>query len=77
MPLYFFEITKNGKTARPDEALELFDMDAAWEEATTACGEMIKDIDGDLQTGTDWKIEIQDEFRNTMRSITVSARSTF
>lgn len=75
MPLYFFQITKNGKTVRPEESLELSDMKAAWEEATTACGEMIKELDGSLEAGTDWNIEIQDEFRNKLRELTVSAKS--
>jgi hypothetical protein len=49
MPHYYFS-TKHG-TQHTDygEALELVNDRAAWEEATVACGEILKDIDGKLK----------------------------
>jgi hypothetical protein len=46
VPRYFFNIT-HGKLSRlPDEGMELPNDEAAWEEATTTCGEMINELDG-------------------------------
>jgi hypothetical protein len=73
MPRYFFQITENKNTARPEIPVEFSDVESAWEEATTACGELLRDLDGSLVAGTDWTIEVQGEDRKTLRSITVSA----
>ena len=74
MPVYFFKITLGGNYTDPRDGLYLPDIKAAWEEATMTCGEMIKSLDGSLEPGTEWSIDIQDEFRNTLRSLTVSAK---
>jgi hypothetical protein len=58
MPLYFFNIT-DGVLPRPlDEGMDLPNDDAAWEEATTCCGEMIKELDGKLKAGPDWQMVV-------------------
>jgi hypothetical protein len=57
MPRYFFNITQ-WELPRPlDKGMELPNDEAAWEEATTTCGEMIKELDGKLKTGPEcgWK----------------------
>jgi len=43
-----------------NDGLELVDNDAAWEEATTACGEKLREIDGGLRPGDGWKMEVTD-----------------
>jgi hypothetical protein len=51
MPLYFFNFSRAPKPeAIPfkNEGLELVDDDAAWEEATIACGEKRRQMDGAL-----------------------------
>lgn len=75
MPLYFFKVSLNKAGDDPRNGLDLPDINAAWEEATSTCGEMIKELDGSLETGSEWAIEIQDEFRNLLRSLTVSAKT--
>lgn len=75
MPLYFFEITKNGKASRAEMPLNLHDIDAAWEEATVAASQLIKELDGSLKPGTDWSVGIEDEFRNKLRTLTISAKA--
>jgi hypothetical protein len=61
MPRYFFNITQ-GKLPRPsDEGMELPNDEAAWEEATTACGEMIKELDGKLKAGPDWQMVVTND----------------
>jgi hypothetical protein len=63
MPLYFFNFSRSPKAAaRPfkNEGLELLDDDAAWEEATTACGEKLREMNGSLRPGDGWKMEVTD-----------------
>jgi hypothetical protein len=63
MPLYFFNFISSRKPQpRPfkNDGLELVDTDAAWEEATTACGEKLRELDGSLRPGDGWKMEVTD-----------------
>ena len=44
MPAFtHFDIYKNGSRPTPEQDLQLSDIDAAWEEATITCGQMIKE----------------------------------
>jgi hypothetical protein len=63
MPLYFFNFTRSpNPEPRPfkNDGLELIDDAAAWEEATTACGEKLREMDGTLRPGDGWKMEVTD-----------------
>jgi hypothetical protein len=63
MPLYFFNFSRSPKAeARPfkNEGLEFVDDNAAWEEATTACGEKLREMNGSLRPGDGWKMEVTD-----------------
>jgi hypothetical protein len=61
MPRYFFDFTGNDEVASDNDGLTLLDHQAAFEEATMACGEMIRTIDGHLQPGNGWRMEVTDE----------------
>jgi hypothetical protein len=74
MPLYFFNVHKNGRDFLAEHPLDLPDFAAAWEEATISCGQMVRDLDGQLAEGAECSIEIQDENRRTLRSLVVSSR---
>jgi hypothetical protein len=69
MPLYYFVLTTHEATHEPGEPVEFAGLDAAWEEATTAAGEIIKDCDGSLPADAKWQIQIQDESRKPLRTI--------
>jgi hypothetical protein len=59
MPLYFFRIAYGvGTTRLARDGVELADDRSAWEEATTACGEMLRDLDGALKPGSEWRMEV-------------------
>jgi hypothetical protein len=63
MPRYFFNFSRSEKPEPlpfKNEGLELHDDDAAWEEATTACGEKLREMDGSLRPGDGWKMEVTD-----------------
>jgi hypothetical protein len=61
MPLYYFNVTHGQKSTSPRAGLDFPHDEAAWEEATTACGEMIRDLDGDLKAGPEWRMEVTNE----------------
>lgn len=73
MPLYHFAVVRNGRAVAPADGLELADMKAAWDEATTAFGQMVRDIDGSLELDAIWSIEVQDENRKKLRVISLTA----
>ena len=75
MPKYFFNVY-NGPEAYLDEIGEdLPDRHAAWHEATVSAGQSIRDLDGKLQPGTEWRLEVLDEFGNRLYSLNVIAQS--
>lgn len=72
MPIYHFNVYHD-RAHHDLQGEELPDKDAAWEEATRIAGETIKDIDGKLQPGHDWRMEVTDEFANPIWEIHVKA----
>lgn len=56
-----FHVTHLDPRVYDTEGVDLADRAAAWAEATRACGEMIKDMDGGLPLGSEWKMEVADE----------------
>jgi hypothetical protein len=73
MPRYFFNVSHDGD--EPDfVGEELPDMHAAWKEATVTAGKTIQNIDGKLKPGHDWRLQVTDEFANTLYELHVSAR---
>ena len=72
MPRYFFNIYHN-RTQLDLEGEELPDMHAAWKEATVTAGQMIQGMDGRLRPGTEWRLEVTDEFANPLYVIHVHA----
>ena len=74
MPRYFFNI--HHETDQLDaEGEVLADVHAAWKEATVTAGQMLQDIDGKLKPGHDWRMEVTDEFANTLFVLQVSAKA--
>ena len=62
MPRFYFDI--HDGVAQPDpDGLEMQDKDEAWAEAVRCCGEMLKDLNGQLQPGSEWRMDVTDEGR--------------
>ncbi|SHN80676.1 DUF6894 family protein [Bradyrhizobium erythrophlei] len=72
MPKYFFHVT-HVHTQIDDQGEELPDKHAAWKEATETAGQILQDIDGKLTPGRDWRMEVTDEFQNTLFVLHISA----
>jgi uncharacterized protein DUF6894 len=72
MPRYFFHITHQHKQI-DHEGEELPDKHAAWKEATVTAGQILQGIDGKLAPGHDWRMDVTDEFQNTLYVLHIHA----
>jgi hypothetical protein len=73
MPRYFFHVTHEG-TNTDHEGEELPDEHAAWKEATVTAGQILQSIDGKLKPGREWRMEVADEFQNTLFVLHINVR---
>ena len=70
---YYFNITGSHPSA-DGIGDELPNDEAAWKEATTAAGEMFKDIDGKFRPDEEWSLEVTDDQRNPIYTIHITAK---
>jgi hypothetical protein len=59
MTYYTFRIRQG--THSSDVPVDLGDDDAAWDEAATACSDMIRDTIARLRDCPEWRLEVSDE----------------
>jgi hypothetical protein len=76
MPLYFFNI-HHERSDFDSVGEELPNKQAAWKEATVVAGRILQGLDGRLQPGRDWEMEVTDEFANPLYVIRVSAKRSY
>jgi hypothetical protein len=74
MPRYFFNVYHD-EALIDDEGEELLDKHAAWKEATVTTGQMIQNLNGRLVPGTEWRLEVTDEFANRLYVIHIIAET--
>ncbi len=60
MPVYLFRMRHDQEGIEPAH-VTLPDAHAAWAQAITACGEMLRDLDGELVPRVPWEMEVTDE----------------
>ena len=60
MLLYYFRIRNGRYSGVSSQGTELRDQDAAWEELTGVCGDMIGSIARHLTENTEWQMELLD-----------------
>jgi hypothetical protein len=75
MPLYYFRIQAGRYSGASSHGTELADLDAAWEELTSVCGDMIGTIARHLQQDTEWQMELLDELGKPVFRIRLVAES--
>ena len=61
MPLFYFLVADGRNSQIKNEGLELPDRDAAGIEATSACGELLRELDGQLNPGDEWSMLVKDQ----------------
>ncbi|MDH2341551.1 hypothetical protein [Bradyrhizobium sp. SSUT77] len=73
MPRYFFHV--HGVASNKDEeGDELPDDEAAWREASSYAGALLKDIDGKFRPGQEWSLEVTDEAGKPIYFISIGSR---
>ncbi|MBJ7402964.1 MAG: hypothetical protein JHD07_06535 [Bradyrhizobium sp.] len=72
MPRYFFHVTHERREI-DQEGEELPDKHAAWKEATVTAGQILQGLDGKLKPGHDWRMEVTDEFQQTLYVLHIQA----
>ncbi|MGN8545335.1 hypothetical protein [Bradyrhizobium sp. CCBAU 53421] len=72
MPRYFFHI-HHGNRHADETGVELPGKDAAWKEAIFTTGQLLQDLDGALESGREWRLEVSDEAENPVCIVHVLA----
>jgi hypothetical protein len=75
MPLYFFRIRNGRYSGASEQGIELADNNAAWEELTSSCAEMVGGICRKLGRDTQWEMELLDERKQPVFRICLVADS--
>jgi hypothetical protein len=75
MPRYFFTVLDGHKSELKNEGLDLQSDAAAWVEATMACGELLRDLNGQLKPGDHWSMQVKDENGNDLYLLEFKTRS--
>ncbi|HEX3859595.1 MAG TPA: hypothetical protein VHV58_08340 [Pseudolabrys sp.] len=74
MPVFYFHVVHDSRASSPT-ALNLPDKKAAWEEATVTAGQILRDLGGALQPGSEWRIDVADSARKPILSLRVVAEA--
>ena len=75
MPKYFFNV--HGATpSRDDQGVDFPDDEAAWREAITSAGELMKDMDENFRPGEEWSLEVTDEEGQSVFFIVIHSKKT-
>ena len=58
LQVYFFRTITNGIERHRTEGLAFASREDAWQEAAISSGEIIREMDGKIQPGLDWRMEV-------------------
>jgi hypothetical protein len=72
MPRYFF-VVRHGDQTDHSDGLEFADIGAVQLEAIKSTGEILRDLDHPIETGSEWRMEVADEARKPLFSLRVIA----
>jgi Domain of unknown function (DUF6894) len=56
--IYFFRVFTNDVGRHETEGLVFASKEDAWQEATNSTGEIIRDMDGNMHPGMDWRMDV-------------------
>ena len=70
---YFFHILLNGSHSGQSDGLLFRDKAAAWREASMSCGEIIREMDGKIEPGCNWQMEVADHTGQPIYRFTFTA----
>lgn len=70
-PLFFHVRHEQHQVDKEGE--DLPNAHAAWNEATMMAGQMLQGMAGQLQPGSEWRMEVTDEFQNVLFVLNIKA----
>jgi len=73
MPLYFFRIRNGLHSGASEQGIELADRDAAWQELTSVCSNLLGEICRKLKQNSQWEMELLDESKRPVFRIRLGA----
>jgi hypothetical protein len=68
MPVFRFK-TRHGRDVFEGDGIELGTLREAWKQATSAAGEILKDVDGSLDPDREWRMDVMDEAGRALFSL--------
>ena len=75
MPLYFFRIRNGRYSGASASGTELADRNAAWNELTAVCADIVAGISRKLKEDSEWEMELLDESKRPVFRISLVAES--
>jgi hypothetical protein len=75
MPSYYIKSNLYSETTDLDELIELPDDHAAWKEATTSLGEILRNVDGKLAAPGAWEVKVIREDGTKIYSLRLTAET--
>ena len=75
MPRYFFRIRNGRYSGASEQGVELADRNAAWQELTSSCADMVGGICRKLGQNAQWEMELLDERKQPVFRISLVANS--
>ena len=75
MPLYYFSTIHGNRSNDGDDPIDLPDDNAAWGQATTSFGELLKEIDGGMKPNIEWRLDVKDEAKKLIYSLKLMPES--
>jgi hypothetical protein len=75
MALYFFRIGHGQYSGASDQGSEFENREAAWEELTRVCGDLLGSISRKLKQNSEWHMELLDEARKPVFRVRLVAET--
>jgi hypothetical protein len=75
MPLYFFRISHGHYAGASEQGSEFESREAAWNEMTKVCGNLLGSLSRSLKQNAEWQMELLDEAKMPVFRIRLVAES--
>jgi hypothetical protein len=73
MPKYFFVVRHGDYVTHHSDGIDLPDIGAVLLEATKPTGELLRELSGPIEAGSEWRMEVADAARKPLLSLRVTA----
>jgi hypothetical protein len=70
---FYFRVFTDGVERHSSDGLLFANKQEAWHEASTSTGEILREMDGKMQPGLDWRMDVTDEAGHPIYRFTFKA----